>query len=108
MSEGTGRKAVARERRRREFEHEVASRAEDLQMLQDDGGLLPYVSEDGSVVTVTAIEGQKWEGGQKPWFADCVAELQREATTEGGRRVMAAAYKLYQGLGDLREDTPND
>jgi hypothetical protein len=108
MSEGITRKEIARERRRREFEQEVASRAEDLQMLQDDGGLLPYVSDDGTVVTVTAIEGQKWEGGEKPWFADCVAELQREATTEGGQRVMAAAYKLYQDLGDLREDTPNE
>jgi len=100
-----------RESRKHAFEQEVAARAEDLQLLADKK-LDPYVSDDGVVATPTFVEADFPNGphdflSHNRHIQALIAELQEEARTEEGRRVLAAAYKLYRGLNDLREDFPS-
>jgi hypothetical protein len=97
--------------RERAFQEEVASRAEDLQFLEDKK-VHPYVSNVGRTFTAAFDEADFPNGPHEfleanPHIRALIEELKEEATTEGGQKVLSAAYRLYQGLGDLREEYPH-
>lgn len=92
------------------FEQEVASRAEDLQFL-DDKKLQPFVSEDGRLFTTISNAADFPQGPEdflrhNPRVQALISVLQAETSTEEGRRVLVAAFKRYEDLKDLREEHP--
>ena len=97
-------------RRERAFQEEVASRAEDLQFLEDKK-VHPYVSDAGRTFTAAFDEADFANGPHEfleanPHIQALIEELKEEARTEGGQKVLSAAYRRYQGLADLREEYP--
>ena len=96
--------------RERAFQEEVASRAEDLQFLEDKK-VHPHVLSAGREVTAAFDEADFPNGPHEflkanPPIQALIEELKEEARTEGGQKVLSAAYRRYQGLADLREEYP--
>jgi hypothetical protein len=99
------RKDERRARRLQQHDQEVASRAEDLELLAKKG-LEPYVSDDGRVFTVSHEKPGELRRvlAQNSHIEALIAELQDEARSESGQSVLRDAYKLFRGIQDMRED----
>ena len=96
--------------RERAFQEEVASRAEDLQFLEDNK-VHPYVLSAGREFMAAFDEADFPNGPPEflkanPPIQALIEELKEEARSEGGQKVLSAAYRRYQGLADLREEYP--
>ena len=106
------RKEIARARRRRQLEEEIAVAAEDFQKLYDQG-LPPYVVHDGKGFTVAPMESDQGRllgtlTSVPPMYLDMIEYYQDMAKTERGQQILKRAYILYDQLAELREEHEYD
>jgi len=106
------RKEIARARRQRELEEEIAVAADDFQRLYDVG-LPPYVVHDGKGFTVAPLESDNGRllgtlAAVPVMYLDMIEHYQDMAQTERGQEILKRAYILYDQLAELREEHEYD